>query len=242
MTPQQWNSICDKVADDMRTHTRPFVTPLGTATEMHVRLVGTGSYVSREARRILLTCQHVAVIQPMHYRFHDSGNVFEHRGPWTMEKYPVDTAFAPINDPAWAACPHNAQPIACQRFDLRHAPADRAELLFFRGFAGENANYAFGIHQTNGTGYVTQEKENSGDDQNFELFWEPENTERTSQTSPDAAGEMKFEEAGGFSGSLVWNTRYFQMTRRGALWTPADAVVTGLIRRNHPGSPTFPFR
>ena len=231
MTPQQWKTICDKVADDMLAHTRPFVTPLGTATERDVRLVGTGSYVSREPRRILLTCEHVARVQPMHYRFHGSDHVFEHLGPWTMEKYPIDAAFASISDQAWEACSHQAQFIPYQRFALRHAPADRAEILFFRGFSGENARYAFDMHQTNGTGYATQEKESSGDDQIFELFWEPENIELTSKTSPEAVNEMKFEEAGGFSGSLVWNTRYVELTRQGAAWTPKDAVVTGLLRR-----------
>lgn len=60
MTPQQWKTICEKVTNDMLVHTRPFVTPLGTANEWSVRLVGTGSYVSRDARRMLLSCEHVA--------------------------------------------------------------------------------------------------------------------------------------------------------------------------------------
>lgn len=231
MTPQQWKATCDRVTDAMLAHTRPFVTPLGTETERDVRLVGTGSYVSRESRRILLTCEHVARVQPMHYRFHGSDDVFEHRGPWTMEKHPVDAAFALISDPAWAACPHQAQPVPYRRFGLHHAPADHAELLFFRGFSGENARYAFGMHQTNGAGYATQEKENTGDDQTFELFWEPENIEPTSQTGPTAAKEIRFEDARGFSGSLVWNTRYVEVTQQGAAWTPEDAVVTGLLRR-----------
>jgi hypothetical protein len=214
MTPEQWKLTCDEVADAMLAHTRPFVTPLGTETERDVRLVGTGSYVSRE-NRILLTCEHVAAVQPMHYRFHGCDDVFEHSGPWTMERHPVDAAFAVIDDAAWRARSHQAQPVPYSRFASRHAPADRAEILFFRGFSGENARYAFGLHQTNGTGYATQEKEDSGDAQIFELFWEPENIDLTGQTSPEAAAEMKFEEANGFSGSLVWNTRYVEVTRQG---------------------------
>lgn len=230
MTPEQWKLTCDEVADAMLAHTCPFVTPLGTETERDVRLVGTGSYVSRETR-ILLTCEHVAAVQPMHYRFHGCDDVFEHSGPWTMERHPVDAAFAVIDDAAWRARSHQAQPVPYSRFASRHAPADRAEILFFRGFSGENARYAFGLHQTNGTGYATQEKEDSGDAQIFELFWEPENIDLTSQTSPEAAAEMKFEEANGFSGSLVWNTRYVEVTRQGDRWTPEHAVVTGLLRR-----------
>jgi len=231
MTPQQWKTICEKVTNDMLVHTRPFVTPLGTANEWNVRLVGTGSYVSRDARRMVLSCEHVAQEQPMHYRFYGSDDVFEHEGPWVMEKHPIDAAFAAISDSAWNACSHQAQVVPVERFALRHAPSQQAEILFFRGFSGENAHYAFDVHQTNGTGYATQEKKNSGDDQIFELFWEPENISLTSQISQEAAKEMKFEDAQGFSGSLVWNTRYLEVTNSGGEWTPGDAVVTGLLRR-----------
>ena len=42
---------------------------------------------------------------------------------------------------------------------------------------------------------------------------------------------LKFENACGFSGSLVWNTRYLEVTRQNLEWSPEDAVVTGLLRR-----------
>ncbi|WP_156668673.1 hypothetical protein [Rhizobium aegyptiacum] len=231
MNPQQWKTTCDQVADAMLVHTRPFVTPLGTEDDRNVRLVGTGTYVAHENRRFLLTCEHVAHVQPMHYRLYGNDDVFEHQGPWIMERHPVDAAFAPISAPAWAACSHQAQSVPYERFAQLHAPIERAEILFFRGFSGENARYAFGVHQTNGSGYATQEKDNTGDAGIFELFWEPKKTRFTSRTTPEATAEMKFEDAGGFSGSLVWNTRYLEVTRQGGQWTPADAVVTGLLQR-----------
>ena len=231
MTPIQWRGLCDQVTSSMLAHTRPFVTPLGTETDRTVRLVGTGSYVCRNTRRLLLTCQHVAIEQPMHYRFNGADNVFEHRGPWTMDGHPKDAAFAILSDQAWRACTHLAQAVPYSRFAQMHAPCEQAELLFFRGYAGENAHYAFGVHQTNGTGYCSQEKANTGDKEIFELFWEPDKTEVSSQTLPEASAEMKFEVAGGFSGSLVWNTRYLEVSRQGCQWSPEDAVVTGLLRR-----------
>lgn len=231
MTSIQWREICDQVTNSMLVYTRPFVTPLGTETDRTVRLVGTGSYVCRHKYRLLLTCEHVAIEQPMHYRFNGSDDVFEHRGSWTMDKHPVDAAFAMLSDPAWQACAHLAQAVPYSRFAQKHAPCNQAELLFFRGYAGENAHYAFGVHQTNGTGYCTQEKANTGDEEIFELFWEPDKTQISSQTLSEASAEMKFEVAGGFSGSLVWNTRYLEVSGQGQQWSPEDAVVTGLLRR-----------
>ncbi|MBC9246039.1 hypothetical protein H4P12_04785 [Paracoccus sp. 11-3] len=201
MVPTEWRKICEEVTEAMLAHTRPFVTPLGTETDRAVRLVGTGSYVSRKASRLLVTCQHVACVQPMHYRLHGADDVFEHREAWTMDRHPIDAAITTIGDTAWNACTHRAQAIPFSRFANIHAPADRAELLFFRGFSGENARYAFGVHQTNGTGYCTQEKADAGDAEIFEIFWEPDNTQLSSQTSAEASAEVQFEDAGGFSGS-----------------------------------------
>jgi len=42
---------------------------------------------------------------------------------------------------------------------------------------------------------------------------------------------VRFENPAGLSGSLVWNTRYCEANRNGAVWNPEDAVVTGLLRR-----------
>lgn len=231
MTPREWTSICDRVTAAMLHFTHPFVTPLGTATASAVRLVGTGSYIGHGNRRLLLTCEHVARQQPMHYRFYGSDKVFEHRAPWCWDPHPIDAAVALISDAAWAATPHSAREIATSVFAQKHSTCDPAELLFFRGYSGENAHYAFGIHQTNGTGYCSQEVANSGDDQIFEIFWRPEKAQFTSSTSEETRSEVKFENPKGFSGSLVWNTRYLERTAAGKQWSPADAVVTGLLRR-----------
>lgn len=231
MTPAQWMAINNSVTDAMLAHTRPFGTPLGTATDTSVRLVGSGAYMTREDRHLLLTCEHVAREQPIHYRFHGSEDVFEHREAWTMDRHPIDAAFATIGDTAWAACAHRAATIPYGRFARVHQIVEPAELLFFRGYAGENARYAFGVHETNATGCCTQEKKGTGDAQIFELFWEPQNTKFTSGTPSEAQAAMKLDDARGFSGSLVWNTRYLEVTNAGGTWSPDDAVVTGLLRR-----------
>lgn len=240
MTPAQWDEIKQKVTDAMLAHSRPFVTPLGTETPETVRLVGTGSYANIEDQRLLLTCEHVARTQPMHYRFNGSEDVFDHPGPWRMNRHPIDAAFAPISPAQWTATRHQAAAIPFKRFASKHTIVEQAELLFFRGYAGENEHYGFGIHQTNCTGYCVQEKMGSGDGDIFELFWEPDKMEFTSGTSAEARAELKFENARGFSGSLVWNTRYLEIAREGGrTWTPDDAVVTGLLRRWDPDTRTL---
>lgn len=112
----------------------------------------------------------------------------------------------------------------------RHQIAQQEELLFFRGFAGENAPYAFGVHQAIASGYCSQEKfvETPQDRSIFEMFWEPGEIRFTSDTAEEA---VKAQDAGGFSGSLVWNTKYLKCRNAGREWVPDQAVVTGLLRR-----------
>lgn len=231
MTPAKWQQIQDDVTEQMRVHTRPFITPLSTETPQTVRLVGTGNYVDREGQRLLLTCQHVATTQPMHYRFFGNDSVLEYRGLWRMDPHPIDAAEAQLSDEAWTAVAHQAATVPVSKFASKHQPKEQAELLFFHGFAGENADYGFGIHQANGSAYCSQEKANTGDAQSFEIFWEPSNTRYTTGTSEETRSAVKFCNPQGLSGSLVWNTRFLEVTETDGTWTPDDAVVTGLLRR-----------
>ena len=230
MTEQQWRHDRESVTDAMLEHTKQFVTPLSTETATSIRLVGTGSYVQHE-KRMLITCEHVARVQPMHYRFLDSTNVFAPNGNWTMDEHPIDAAFVPISDSDWEACTHNAAAVPYSRFAKSHAIVERAELLFFRGYSGENAHYGFNEHLTNGSGYCSQVKDVAENAQFFEIFWEPKHTQFTKGTSAEACAAVKFEDPAGFSGSLVWNTRFLEVSRQNRKWAPKDAVVTGLLRR-----------
>lgn len=232
MANETWEQAKHFVTNAMLEHTRSFVTPLSTETPKAVRLVGTGTYIDNGDQRHLITCEHVARQLPMHYRFSGSDDVFKHSGPWTMDRHPIDAAFAPISPAQWSATDHQAEAVPKSRFANRHQIVEQAELLFFRGFAGENSHYGFEIHQTNGSGYCSQQKLDTGDSFNFELFWEPKKTEFASAASAEAQREIRFEDAQGFSGSLVWNTRYVEVSyKEGRTWTPADAVITGLLRR-----------
>ncbi len=176
----------------------------------------------------------------MEYRFYGSDSVSRYPEPFTKEPDPLDAAFAPITDVAWNVIQHDAASVPYERFGVKHHVADRSELLFLRGYARENAHYGLGIHEANGSGYCCQEKVIPGPDPKiFEIFWEPDKTEFTDGTSAQSRANMRFEDPHGFSGSLVWNSRYIERTTAGETWTPEDAVVTGLLRRFDPSSKTL---
>jgi hypothetical protein len=232
MDAVEWKRINGVVADAMKEYTRPFVTPLSTSDEDDVRSVGTGTYVEMEGGHILLTCEHVSRVQPMEYRFYGCDSVFRHPGPFTAAAEPIDVAFAALTEAAWGACEHRAGYVPYTQFAPMHRVSERAELLFFRGFAGENARYGFGVHEANATGYCSQEPAaDKTDPMIFEMFWEPEKIEFSPGTQAAAREGMAHNVPGGLSGSLVWNTGYLEVTSAGSTWTPHDAVVTGILKR-----------
>jgi hypothetical protein len=210
MTVPEWNRAKHRVTDEMLAYTRPFVTPLTKEVPKTIRLVGSGSYVSWASDRILLTCEHVARHESLHCRFHGLDSVYEHPGPWVMDRHPIDAAFAKMEDRSWRAMQHEAETVPSEKFAPSHKISQQSELLFFRGYAAENSAYGFGVHQANGTGYCSQEVAYAGDDEIFELFWEPSLGQTTIGTSKEAAAAMSFDDPEGFSGSLVWNTRYLE--------------------------------
>lgn len=115
-------------------------------------------------------------------------------------------------------------------FATKHAPVEK-ELLFFRGLAGENARLAFGVFDRALTGYCSQEVPNGGDGQIFEILWSPPNTTITAGTDTRVRSTIRYNDAQGYSGSLVWNTRFVEMGCDSNKWSPEVAQVTGLLRR-----------
>lgn len=243
MTPDEWARICSEVADAMTAHTRPFVTPLTSSSDWGVHLVGSGSFVMFEGRCILLTCEHVRARGGGDYLLYGSeDDVPKHPGPWSEDDRPsLDVAIAEMSDPLWNATRHSAMSIPYGRFASKHQPVQKEELLFFRGFAGENARYAFGMHEANGTGYCSQQKQvsDASDPSMFEIFWQPQEAKFALGAKDEARRAIKFDDPGGFSGSLVWNTRYLECQKDGRAWTPESAVVTGLLRRWDPDTKTL---
>jgi hypothetical protein len=220
-----WRSLSDSVADLMTIYTRPFVTILAG------KEIGTGTFIEREGIKVL-TCAHVAQHDPDVYFVDGYGSYQARPGVWCADpNKAVDTAFAPVVPMEWARLPRSAQPLPMSRFAERHAPVE-CELLFFRGIAGENATYVgpFGADVVI-SGYCSQEKKGTSDANIFEMLWDPLQASVTTGTETEISSKVKYVNPAGFSGSLVWNTRFVEKGCDFTKWTPRDAMVSGLVRR-----------
>lgn len=221
-----WDAMSNDVADIMKVYTRPFVTILAGDKD-----VGTGSFIEQEETRIL-TCEHVARFDPVAYYIDDGGTTSLQPGMWCVEPdKSKDVALASVPAAEWAQISTTARPLPMARFAQRHQTV-KDELLFFRGIAGENVGYIgnFGSDSIL-SGYCSQEKHETGDEDIFEMLWSPKNTTLSRGTSDAVRDRVKYDNPAGFSGSLVWNTRFVELGCDFSRWSPDQAVVTGLLRR-----------
>ncbi|WP_375778021.1 hypothetical protein ACE103_01280 [Bradyrhizobium sp. ma5] len=225
MARKLFDTFIHRVTDLMKLHTRPFVAIMAGAE------IGTGTFIERAGTKAL-TCAHVAAFNPDAHYVDPTGSTVIHPGIWCTElDHTVDAAFAPIADGEWNKIAARARQLSMARFAQRHEPV-ASELLFFRGIAGENAPYvgSFGARAIL-SGYCSQEKQGSGDSNIFEMLWKPGGATVTAGTSEEARNQVMYDDPAGFSGSLVWNTRFVESGCDLTKWTPDDAVVTGLLRR-----------
>lgn len=233
MTPQRWAALNAMVTNAMTAATRPFVTPLIHEALGEPTRIGSASYVALRPLSTglnLITCEHVARYQNQKHLPFGRQRPIMLTGTTCSDRDPLDVASILVNSHYWQKVKSKAHPVPWSTFAQNHQPvAD--ELLFFYGLADQNAYSGYNNFSKIMTGYCTQEKRGTGDPNIFELFWEPENTQITPQTSAKIKAEVKLDDAEGYSGSLVWNTRFVESGCDINRWTPADAVVTGLLRR-----------
>ena len=231
MTPNQWNALSELVTEAMNVTTRPFVTPLIHEAAGEPTRIGSASYVELASKGVtLITCEHVARYQNQRHLPFGRKKPISLTGTTCSDREPLDVASIWVNHQSWQKQRSKAQTIPWDKFAQHHAPAAN-ELLFFYGLADENSYSGYSKFSKIMSGYCTQEKRDTGDANVFEMFWEPENTKVTSRTGPRIKEEVKFDNAAGYSGSLVWNTRFVEKGCDINRWSPIDAVVTGVLRR-----------
>lgn len=233
----RWKSLCDVVADRMKVFTRPFVTPLIQDVVGTRPRVGTGTFIDQNGVSVL-TCEHVARHAPFLYQFNGNEPLVELPATWRADPFPIDAATAIVHAELWGTVPHLAQPLSLSCFAARHDPVEH-EVFFFRGASDENVTVGAVHSRIIPSGYCTQEKPGGGDAKVFELLWEPLETTVTQGTSDEVAKLFKYDDPAGFSGSLVWNTRFVEKGCDLSKWSPGDAVVTGLLREWDTGTKTL---
>lgn len=222
------------IADVMKVYTRPFVTILAGDVD-----IGTGTFIKQERIRVL-TCEHVARLDPVAYYIDGAGSTGLRPGPWCVEPSTrKDVALATVPDVEWERISSVARPIPINKFAKRHEPVEN-ELLFFRGIAGENVGYIGNLGSDSIlSACCSQEKHGTGDSDIFEILWSPKDITVSQGTNGAVLDRIKYDNPAGFSGSLVWNTRFVELGCDFRNWNPDHAVVTGLLRRYEENTSTL---
>lgn len=231
-TASEWDTLTKNVVTQMSQYVYPFTTPISKViSDDDGEHWGSGSYVEINGHCFVATNEHVVHALKTHsiaYKFSGDENYFRLPGHKSLaEGLPVDFALTKMNDSIWRAFPHQAKPIPISRFSTMHNPVE-GELLFFLGYSQDRSRFAFKTLLTEGTPYLARECELPIDgrcdpEMHFALSYNPAlaiSVDELSKGLPLPPG---------FSGSLVWNTRFVEKMIRNESWGPADAVVTGII-------------
>jgi hypothetical protein len=228
MTEEQWHAIVAFVQQEMARYTRPFATPISAAESEAVGgLVGTGTYFKLRDAIYVLTNHHVLEQAAPHPAAHLVG-VDNHYAllsePVACSKY-LDACILRVRDAAWALGGSEAIGVSqiAERFE-----ADPAELLYVSGFPGARSYYSPSAEMlvTHGVPYATQQGPiPDGLDPRvfFSLLYSSEHA-----IAIDPKERRYLPDAHGYSGSIVWNTR-FVATADPDSWTATQARVCGLL-------------
>lgn len=217
----------------MTEHVSRYITPISRViSENEGELVGTGTYVRAFEGNYILTNEHVSQKVLGHrlaHMFHGRDEVLYTTNPFQALAFPVDAALSRVEETSWKFVPHTGDAVPVSRTARLHNPGP-GELLFLMGYSGERSYFtAFSpTLLTPATPYLTQEiplPENVDHNFHFALPYRPE---QTVSVGRDRRGMPL---PGGFSGTVVWNTKYFESVRNGRTWTPGYAEVTGLVHR-----------
>jgi len=228
---EEWNAKCSSVVDQMNRYVRDYVTPLSLEKDDNVRLIGTGSFIKMNTVPSIITCHHVVLEADGNLDYLMAGNngIYKYCWRWSCIADPVDVA---CTKDTLAPLVVEQKTIRPDQIATNHELSQPEELLYFYGFSGENSNYGFGHLVSNPTGYLTQQsKEAVQGDDTIQLLMPAGEPHWSAETSEEAAKTMRFGDPRGFSGSLVWNTRFLETGARLDSWSPKSARVTGILKR-----------
>ena len=228
-TKDEWDAHAAHVTREMQEFTKPFVTPISKVIDDdYGEAWGTGNYIELDKRPHMVTNDHVARAlesNSLGHQFMGNDSVYRATQPFHSFDVPFDVAVSEVEGRIWNDRPHNSAVIPEDKWALAHLPLER-ELLFVKGFAGADARFLFGALFSQATSYTCQEVKLPSDPRfhsrfHFGLDYRPDLAKRLD--------ERDLPIPRGFSGSLVWNTRFVETHLRKETWTPDSAQVTGLV-------------
>lgn len=212
-------------------------------------LHGTGNFIQIGNLKYILTCAHVANYIPhgtLCIALNRAEDVFTLVNPASALLDPADIAVIGISENDWQSEPHGSKCIRLDQIAECHAPVE-GEWMYLSGYPGElayawppmtdNADSQFEPGQqhftaisfmcqiqTNFEEALSKEHPTPLEDMHFLLPYSPEVAEYMSE-----GPEKILPLPPGLSGSLVWNTRYIEVSSLGQVWKPEDAKVTGIV-------------
>jgi hypothetical protein len=228
------------LADEIGEFVDSFVTPIALVKPNDVRdppgdHAATGNFLLVSDQRYLLTCEHVARLcsqGKLGYTPFGAGGGQTIPSKFISEPYKVDVAAAPLSPQNWNLQKHAAQCVTPAMFSSKHTPVDD-EFLYVYGFPGSEAKTGFGEHFVQGIGIFSHETDYNPIlatespmpivGYHICLAYLPE------YASVIQGGHSVLPLGPGLSGSLVWNTRYVEVTSRGMEWRPEHARITALV-------------
>lgn len=195
---------------------------------------GTGWFIEKDGTPHLCTCEHVAKDQTkgqLGYACFGNDYGISVRNRFLLEPHPIDFAIASL-ELTWNMISHNGRCIPRSLLACTHKPVED-EYLYVQGFPGVDSRPAFGQHNVRGIGaflnQVTPPSELSAEtpkvdpDIHICMAWNPANATPLVQTTGALSAPS------GLSGSVLWNTRYREVTESGQKWTTNDIRVTGIV-------------
>jgi hypothetical protein len=238
MSENEWNEKVKQVLRSMTSAVYPYLTPISAEVEQDWgELVGSGTYISYNGQVFVVTNAHVLYELKGRrggYHLRESmdddvpATVVALEKPFGILTSPSDIAVVKVSPKAWKQKGTATCAVPFDRFSGVHAPVER-ELLFFIGFSGERSKSLHSMLATRGTPYTSQQPEGAAapdyPEHEFHVLYPIGLIETLGDDERGAPLPP------GFSGSLVWNTRYVETTQNGGEWTPANAVVTGILKR-----------
>lgn len=217
---------------------RRFATPIAKHMDDYGEHWGTGGFVDHGGKALLLSNEHV--LKPASsqylYRMRGSTDLIPITGHAVCAPHPADVAMVGIPPETWAARPTASDALTLGQIAAAHATVER-ELLFLYGFAGSRSKFLYGELHNEGTGFLCQEHDREDLPDAFQRLTTDATFNETDHFAidykPDLATNVVANSGlplpPGMSGSLVWNTRYMEITGAGEEWTEDAPVVTGLV-------------